>query len=161
MTASSTTRDLIFDQLRRSRASVRNVLAAAPSASLSRYRDSGRGWTVTEVLCHLRDFESIFLQRARLTATADFPDLPFPDPDQLASENDYAAEEAWPAFEDWGRRRRATLDFLAKLPDAAGERAGNHPTRGRFTLDQQLILTACHDVNHLEQITRILSEQIE
>ena len=159
MFAASMNRDLKFDEMRRAQQSVRHVLDLRSPETLRTYRDGGKGWTVTEVLCHLRDFESVFLERAQLTAKSEFPDIPFPDPDQLAVDHHYADEEAWPAFEDWHRRRRALLEFLECLPEEAWERAANHPTRGRFTLHQQLMLTAWHDVNHLEQITRILVEK--
>lgn len=159
MFAASMIRDLKFDEMRRAQQSVRHVLDLSSAEALRTYRDGGKGWTVTEVLCHLRDFESVFLERAQLTAKSEFPDIPFPDPDQLAVDHHYATEEAWAAFEDWTRRRRAFLGFLLSLPEEAWERPANHPTRGRFTLHQQLMLTAWHDVNHLEQITRILVEK--
>ncbi len=159
MNAASMIRDLYFDQLRRTQLSVRHILDLSEREPLLTYRDGGTGWTVTEILCHLRDFESVFLERAQLTANSDFPDLPFPDPDQLAIDHHYAAEQTWQAFEDWQRRRRAFLEFLECLEEDAWERAANHPTRGRFTLKQQLALAAWHDVNHIEQITRILQER--
>lgn len=159
MNAASLIRDWQIDQLRRAQLSVRHILETAPREALTTYRDSGLGWTVAEVLCHLRDFESVFLERARLIVGSDFPDLPFPDPDQLALDHNYKEEQAWPAFEDWQRRRRGHLDYLESLADDVWERAGNHPTRGRFTLQQQLALNAWHDANHLEQITRILAEK--
>jgi hypothetical protein len=159
MYAATMIRELKFDQLRQAQLTVRHILEMTPRKALAEYRDDGLGWNVTEVLCHLRDFESVFLERAQLTANDDFPDLPFPDPDQLALDHKYGEEQAWPAFEDWQRRRLAHLEFLESLDEEAWERAGNHPTRGRFTLNQQLMLTAWHDVNHLEQITRILAEK--
>ncbi len=159
MSAASTIRELQFDELRRAQLSVRHVLEMTPPADWVSYRDGGTGWTVVEVLCHLRDFESVFLERARLTATRDMPDLPFPDPDELAVEHRYAEEEAWSAFEDWVRRRKGFLEFVECVQEEAWQRAGRHPTRGRFTLEQQLALATWHDVNHLEQIVRILAER--
>lgn len=159
MDASAMIRQLVFDQLRRAQQSVRYVLETTPREVLVLYRDGGKGWTTGEVLCHLRDFESVFLERAQLTASHDYPDLPFPDPDQLAFDHRYGEEDPWQAFEDWQRRRRAYLEFVECLPDDSWERAANHPTRGRFTLMQQLMLTAWHDTNHLEQITRTLAEK--
>ena len=152
-------RDWQFELLLKLRRSVRHTLEMAPREALRKYRDSGTGWTVAEVLCHLRDFEGVFLERAKLTVREDFPDLPFPDPERLAIELRYAQEDAWKAFEDWHRRREAYVDFLQNLPEAAWARQGNHPTRGPMTLNQQLFLTSWHDLNHMEQITRILSEK--
>jgi hypothetical protein len=49
---------------------------------------------------------------------------------------------------------------LADVPEAGWERAGNHPRRGRFTLLDQLTLISWHDLNHMEQIVRTLSEKL-
>src|SRR5690606_10422072 len=49
-----------------------------PSAS------GGAGWTTTEVVCHLRDFETIFYERALLLLKEDRPEIPTFDADQLA-----------------------------------------------------------------------------
>lgn len=153
-------RNLQLDLLRRSQLSVHHILHNTAVADLSSYRDGGSGWTVTEVLCHLRDFEALFLHRAQLTTSQDFPDLPFPDPDELARQNNYAGENPLTVFDAWQATRRDLLAFFATCPAEAWERTANHPTRGPFSLHQQLFLTAWHDVNHIEQITRILQEKL-
>ncbi|MEO1288580.1 MAG: DinB family protein, partial [Chloroflexota bacterium] len=43
---------------------LKNVVDAVSHEALTTYRDGGVGWTTLEVLCHLRDFEEVFLIRA-------------------------------------------------------------------------------------------------
>src|SRR5215203_517450 len=49
-------------------------------------RDGDKGWTVLEVLCHLRDFDNIFRMRAKIMRYQEFPTLPFYDHEKLAQE---------------------------------------------------------------------------
>ena len=122
-------------------------------------RDGGDGWTVLEVLCHLRDFDDVFLERAKLTVENDFPDLPFTDPDKMAAERKYYEQDFQAVYREWSARRETLVTYFQALGDDAWERAANHPVRGRFTLNDQLIVTAWHDVSHMEQMIRILTEK--
>lgn len=124
------------------------------------YRDGGQGWTVTEVMCHLRDYEMVYMERVRLTVEQDFPDLPFPNPDELAVKNNYQNDHLLEAYQAWVAHRQALLAYLQPLEESAWERPANHPTRGRLDLNHQLALTAWHDMNHIEQMTHILEQKL-
>lgn len=119
-------------------------------------RDSGDGWTVLEVLGHLRDFEGVFLERAKLTLEQDSPDLPFPNPDTLAQEKRYNDDDMAQVLADWGASRQQYVALLKATESELWERPANHPTRGNFTLNDQVFLTVWHDMNHFEQITHIM-----
>lgn len=129
---------------------------AEPDALVS-LRDGDDGWSVTQVLGHLRDFERLFLERATLTITQENPPLPFPDPDELAAQNAYQQTPWTQHLQDWQSARLDLLTFLRNRTETDWERIAQHPTRGVFTLHDQLFLTTLHDCIHLEQITRILS----
>jgi hypothetical protein len=149
-----------FDLLRKSLASVRFILENTEPEALTVYRDGGDGWTAVEVLCHLRDFEEVFLNRAIMTMQEDYPPLPFPDPDGLAEERQYNMQPVWSVYDQWATFRGQFLDFLQAIEsEVEWERAGQHPKRGRFSLNDQLILTGWHDMNHIEQMTRTLAEK--
>jgi uncharacterized damage-inducible protein DinB len=150
-------RKYALDQLDKSPKVVDYLLSSTSPADLTTYRDGGTGWTVLEVLCHLRDFEAVFFERARLTVEQEYPDLPYPDPEQLASERRYNEQDVRIVFGEWAALRADHLDYLGRLAVADWERAGNHPTRGRFTLHDGLLLAAWHDVNHTEQMVKILT----
>lgn len=145
--------------LKNSLLTVKHILQNTPPEYLTSFRDDGTGWTVTEALCHLRDFEDVFFVRAQMTVTEKLADLPFPDPDQLAIDNRYAEQEPQEVYAVWASHRENFLSFLQERSEDDWKQVAIHPKRGHFTLYDQLILTPWHDMNHLEQITRILAEQ--
>lgn len=155
----ATLRGWTVDQLRKTESIFTALLANAEDSDLRTYRDGGTGWTCLEVLCHLRDYEALFLQRAQLTAEQDNPELPNPDPEALAREGRYNEQDSAEAFADWKRRRAQTLAYLEALDDEAWARIAQHPRRGPMRLDDQIALVAWHDVNHAEQMARILYEK--
>jgi uncharacterized damage-inducible protein DinB len=134
------------------------VRSHTPEA-LTTYRDAGEGWTVLEVLCHLRDFEAVFLERARLAVEQEKPPLPFPDPDELARARRYNEQALDTVLAAWQEGRARLLAYLRARSEADWERLAQHPTRGEMSLFDQLFLIPKHDSLHLEQMTRILYEQ--
>ena len=152
-------RDWQFDQLRKTPTVVGYLLQTSPTPDLTRYRDGGKGWTFLEVLCHLRDFETIFLERARLLMTQEYPDILHPDPDEMAAERRYNEQEPQAVYDEWVERREQFLSYLGDLEDDDWERAGRHPRRGRYSINDVLIVAAWHDTNHIEQMVRILDEK--
>ncbi|MEL7235902.1 MAG: DinB family protein [Chloroflexota bacterium] len=154
-----TYRKWAIQQLQRNITIYSQVVLMIPADVATTARDGGDGWTITEVMGHLRDFEDIFMERARLTATEDMPPLRFPDPDALAQENNYNADKLADVYTAWAEKRRAFLAYLETLTDEQWSRPGAHPKRGPFTLNDQLLLAVWHDNLHLEQIVKILSEK--
>lgn len=148
-----------FTQMELNLRTVDALLFQTDSAVLSTYRDGGTGWTVVEVLGHLNDFEAVFHHRATLTVEQDNPELPFPDPDELADQNNYIGQPWQSLLDNWKQTRDAHLQFLKSCTPDEWERPAQHPTRGKFTLHDQLFFNNLHDSIHLEQMTRILSEK--
>lgn len=159
MIAASVIRGWQYDQMRKNLQNIGYIVRDTPLHDLTTYRDSGEGWTALQVLCHLRDFEAIFLHRARITVEQDVPDLPFPSPDELAAQNKYHEQDIYAVYADWVRIRGEYIAYQEALLEAAWARIANHPVRGQVSLQDQLIVTAWHDVNHLEQILRVLREK--
>jgi uncharacterized damage-inducible protein DinB len=155
----ATVRGWQLDQLRKGLQTVRHILTNVSAEDATSYRDGGTGWTVLEVLCHLRDYEAVYAERARLMVEEDTPELPFPDPDTLAKERLYNEQALQPVYEEWVRQREAFLTMMEGLDEAAWVRSGNHPRRGPMSVQDQLALVVWHDMNHVEQMTRILVEK--
>lgn len=70
----------------------------------------------------------------------------------------------WNTFSRFWHSEKTTaetehLAFLAARSESDWERRAQHPTRGPFTLHDQIFLTSLHDSLHIEQITRILKEK--
>lgn len=120
--------------------------------------DGPDGWSVVAVICHLRDYEEIFHQRATLILADDRPSLPTPNQDELARERDYASEDLGAAVAAFGANRRRFLDLLAGVTDEQWSRRGVHPRQGELALVEMATRVPLHDVNHIEQIVRALGE---
>jgi hypothetical protein len=148
-----------FDQLRKNPTVVGYLMHTIPPEGLTLYRDGGEGWTFLEALCHLRDYDTIFLERARLIMEQEYPDLPRPAPDQLAVERRYNEQDPEAVYEDWVERRAGFLSYLEGIEGDDWERAGDYPSRGRYTVNDVLIAASWHDTNHIEQMARILGEK--
>jgi uncharacterized damage-inducible protein DinB len=161
--SSAMSRGFQLDQLRKTPQIIRTIINGITAQDATTYRDGGTGWTALEVLGHLRDYEAIFLERLTLTneqpSGGPEPALPNPNPDQLAAEGRYNEQDLQATYDEWGNRREALVTYLQSVTDEGWQRVGVHPKRGRMTLQDQLSLYAWHDINHIEQMTRILAEQ--
>ena len=118
--------------------------------------DGDTGWTVLEVLCHLRDFDRIFLERARRIVAEPEPLLTAYDHEQMAVDGRYNEQDLSAVLAALRSSRTEFAAFFKSLTAEQWERAGTHPERGRFSLDDALMQVGRHDVLHLDQITRMV-----
>jgi hypothetical protein len=120
-------------------------------------RPAADAWAATEIVCHLRDTEELFGARFAAILAMDEPVLPEAGPaDRWATERQYRRHDPALALAHFRRRRGETLETLIALTPEAWQRGGEHPTRGRLTIDLLVALMAWHDDNHVEQLTRAL-----
>ena len=146
-----------------------DALAAAPDAlegalvgvdgDLARRAHGGdEGWSVVEVVCHLRDAEERAAERMRAIRDETDPWLSGYDQDAWAIERGYAGDDMRTALAAFARHRAAHVAELRALLADAWARAGTHEESGRITIENQAIHIATHDVQHLAQIARALRE---
>lgn len=148
-------------QMRYAIPTLRLLLSSISKEDATTYRDGGDGWTVAEVMGHLRDFEEVFLQRAERTLSEDNPPLAFPDPDNLAVEAAYNSLPLEDLYAEWVLTRQRFIALLESIEgDETWERSGAHPKRGPFSLNDQLFLTIYHDLLHADQIARIMEDKL-
>ena len=159
MNLASTARPFQINKLERGLGLIQRTLVNISQDAATTYRDGGDGWTVVEVMCHMRDFEAIFVERAKLTVEVENADLPFPEPDKLAVDRNYNKQNLREVIDAWVKNRQAFLAYLAERSEADWARVARHPKRGPFSLDAQVFLAAWHNFNHLDQITKILHEK--
>lgn len=154
----STIRRWHFDQLRAGLSIVAYIVRANPPQDLVTYRDGGDGWTAAEVIGHLLDCERLFLERARLTVTQDNPMLRWGNQDEDVIQGRYNTWDMQELLDTWRAVREEYLAYLAGVPEEAWAREGLHPTYSPFSLNDQLFLACWHEQNHIQQITKILTE---
>lgn len=115
------------------------------------------GWTITEVICHLRDFEEVFMGRAKKIQNEVAPQIDVVDHLELVIQNDYQSQDFRTALAELIRLRREFIAFLDDLEAPEWFQYGAHPEAGHITILDVAMQTALHDVNHIEQIMRILN----
>ena len=158
--------DARLARLRSTADELSRLLADRPAATLAR-RPAEREWSPTEIACHLRDAEELFLVRFQTILAVDDPQIltlgatpealghPL-DPDRWAEERQYARQDAGEALAAFGRRRREVIVLLDGLTAEQWQRRGIHQARGRMRLDEWVASLAGHDDNHLEQLRRTI-----
>lgn len=135
-----------------------NILKPISQEQAATLRDGENGWTILEVVCHLRDYDVIFYDRVRLIIEQDYPVLPGYDYDALTVERKYKEQSLTQAYAELVRFRERLVDFFNDLANEQWERAGQHPEEGHFTMTDAVMQVSRHDLTHIEQITRILAE---
>ena len=130
------------------------LLAGRREAALAR-RPAPDAWAPVEIVGHLRDAEEMFGQRFDAILAMDEPVLPEMGPgDRWALERQYRRHDAALALAHFRRRRGESMETLMALPPDDWQRGGEHPVRGRITIDMFVALMAWHDDNHVAQLTR-------
>ncbi|MDZ4671060.1 MAG: DinB family protein [Phototrophicales bacterium] len=135
------------------------ILSDVSQHDATTYRDNGDGWTVLEVLCHLRDYDEIFYQRANQILNEEDPTFVPRDHEALVIENEYNNQNLHAVLAELNSTRARFITFFESLTPEQWERNGFHPEYGEFPMTRSAIQVGTHDVNHIEQITRILKEK--
>ena len=121
-------------------------------------RPTEEAFSLVEHACHLRDLEREgYLVRVRRVLTETAPELAGFDGTTIARERDYAGQDAHAAAQDFAAARRELLALLAPLtPDDLRRDAvfGGQ----RVTLADLVAMIDAHDVEHREEIERILDD---
>lgn len=141
---------------------IEHLLSTIGDPAIFDKRDGGDGWTISEVLGHLADTDSYFLARARaLVEGVDPPGGSGKTVDERVKEAGYAEQDAMDLLQRWLGVSADYHAFLASLPEddeELWERPGRAADGGGFTLNDQLILSAYHDLDHLHQIVKIIRD---
>ncbi len=163
MTGQQTTMDQVRKRqiaaMRLSLDILEHILKGVPAEKARRLRDGDDGWSIIEILCHLRDFDEIFYNRAQMMLNEDHPQLPAYDHEAMAIDGAYQQEELGGSLAALKASRMRFTEFFKSLSPAQWERGGVHPERDSFSMTDALMQVGLHDLDHLEQITRVLSQE--
>ena len=132
------------------------ILLGVSQADAAGSTDGPDGWSVLQIVCHLRDLEEIFNQRVALILAGGNPAYPRIDVEALARERDYAGQDLRAAEAELRAHRRRFVATLERLTPDQWEMTGVHPVYGPQDVERLVFQTAFHDVDHLDQITRCL-----
>ncbi|MEQ8677692.1 MAG: DinB family protein [Aggregatilineales bacterium] len=126
-------------------------------------RDGADGWTILEIMCHVRDFQEIFMGRATRILNEDTPTLVPVDEaarEQMIIDNAYSQQNLRDVYKDYVRTRHVFIEMLTALEDTQLDRRGIHPMTGEVDVTTPIFHTILHDADHTEQIARILGKQL-
>jgi hypothetical protein len=121
-------------------------------------RGGDEGWSVVEVICHLRDAEERAVERARAMIVEDDPFLSAYDQEQWARDRAYGAADLGEALAAFSALRARHVALLQKLPVAGWDRPGRHEEQGGITIAAHALHMVSHDTIHAAQIARQLHQ---
>jgi DinB family protein len=128
-------------------------------ASVLRKRPATDRWSVSEIVAHLGDAELVIGFRIRFILGAPGSPVAAYDQDSWAATGHYEARDPGKSVEQFRVVRDANLTLLESLTPEQWQQYGMHSERGQETIEQIVRMTAGHDINHVQQIERLLHDQ--
>ena len=115
-------------------------------------------WSLTEIICHLRDTEvEVNLPRLRMLLELDEPFIPSRMAAAWAEERNYNSQDISQALQDFTSARIQTTDFLNGLTDE-WKRKARHAIFGPTDLQELVKFMTEHDRLHIRQILSTLEQ---
>lgn len=121
-----------------------------------RRRPAPAKWSVVEIIAHLADDELATTWRYHQMIEHSGEKLWSFDQDHWSELGSYGLRDTKEALDLFRLLRQANLRMLARLSREEWDREGEHSERGRMTVRDLATHMAAHDINHIEQIRRIL-----
>jgi FMN phosphatase YigB (HAD superfamily) len=147
-----TSHSAMIATLRGSPAALNIILPEIPKILWSE-RPSPDSWSLTEILCHLRDVErEINLPRLRKALQEDNPFISGVDSDAWAEERSYIQQDGPSALREFLAARIETLDILDNLDGDGWERPIRHAIFGPTDLKEIVRIITDHERLHDRQI---------
>jgi len=119
------------------------------------WRPADGGWSIKEVLCHLRDGEEVRAERMRRVVHENEPFLPAFDQEAYARDRKYQEELTPLVLPRLVEHRTAQVELLRSVSPDGWARKGTHEESGPITLEDLATGAVNHDGEHLEQIRRL------
>lgn len=153
---SFTSRESIM-AIQRSTPAVMDGLLRKLSSADWTLKPSPTEWTLTELVCHLRDTErEIHHMQLNLFNGTDEPFIPRPDTGVWASQRDYLKEDGLAALQEFKEARLVTLDILKAMTEDAWTRKARHAIFGPTNFREVAGFMADHDRLHIQQVWSLL-----
>jgi hypothetical protein len=132
-------------------------LIKGKSTSKLRKRPAPDKWSVSEILAHLADAETVGSFRMRLILGAPGTPIAAFDQDAWVTSGHYEKRDPRKSLEVFRALREANLALLKSLTPEQWKHYGMHAERGQESIEHIVRMFAGHDINHLQQIEKILA----
>jgi hypothetical protein len=131
------------------------LIKGVPASKL-RQRPAADRWSASEILAHLGDAEIVIGFRMRLILGAPGTPIAAYDQNSWVASGHYDQRDPRKSLEQFRVVREGNLALLTSLTPEQWKHYGIHAERGQETIEHVVRMTAGHDINHLQQIERIL-----
>ena len=131
------------------------------SGTALRKRPAPETWSVAEILAHLADAEIAIGWRMRLILGSPGTSIQAFDQDSWLTALHYERRDPHKDLIQFRVLREGNLALLETLTPEQWKQFGMHSERGRESIDHLVRLIAGHDLNHVQQIERILAPMRE
>jgi hypothetical protein len=129
------------------------------SAAKARKRPAPDKWSISEIVAHISDAELVVGYRLRaILGQPGTPIIGF-DQDVWVKALHYDKRELKKSFAQYCALREANLALLKSLAPEQWKHSGLHNERGEESVERIVGMMAGHDINHIEQIERILGKK--
>ncbi len=119
-------------------------------------RPGPNAWSVTEILAHLADAEVVQSFRLRLILGSNKTLIQSWNQDVWAKFSNYPNHDPALSLESYRANRERNVRLLKALSRRMWSHYGMHDERGKETVTRVMELMAGHDINHVNQIRRLL-----
>jgi hypothetical protein len=133
------------------------LIKGVPTRRL-RKRPAPDKWSVSEILAHLADAEIVGSFRMRLILGAPRTPIAAFDQDSWVTSGHYEKRDPHKSVEQFRVLREANLALLKSLKPEQWQHYGIHSERGQETIKHIVCMFSGHDINHIQQIERILEK---
>ena len=113
-------------------------------------------WSIAEILAHLADAEVVGSWRMRLILGNSGQSIQAYDQEVWADTFKYADRDPKESLKVFRVLRENNLALLKRIPDPLWENHGMHAERGKETVSRIVEMFAGHDLNHLQQVERMV-----
>jgi hypothetical protein len=127
------------------------------STSELRRRPAPDKWSVSEIIAHLADGEIVGGFRVRFILGSPGSPVVAYDQDKWVASGHYDKRDPQKSVELFRVLRGANLALLESLEPDDWKQYGMHSERGKESIEHIVRMFAGHDVNHLQQIEKILA----
>jgi FMN phosphatase YigB (HAD superfamily) len=151
------TRASILATLRSTEAVIHEFCSRVEAASWNQRPTTGE-WSLTEIICHLRDVDSeVNLPRLQKVIQESNPFVPGKDTDLWAEERHYINQDGLQAMAHFKAARRKLISLLSDLEPDSWQRPARHAIFGPTCLQEVANIIAGHDRLHIQQILQTVA----
>lgn len=132
------------------------LIKGVPAGKL-RKRSAPEKWSISEILAHFADTEIVIGWRIRSILGAPGTPVAAFDQDSWVTALHYEKRDPRKSVGQFRAFREANLALLKSLSPEQWKHFGIHSERGEESIEHFVKVIAGHDLNHIQQIERILT----